>query len=583
MRLLLYFFMAFTFVSPQYASEENHQTCPTLKGHLIRDLASTFPQETDRANIPAPMKLMRYVPLKADHEVFETKVFEGVFFSANIVGDFIITFPKSNKQVCLYDIPNPHYDPLQAGVMANKSLGILEVNKEGISDPEQIKQIKEIYTSSGEVPLVPDINNYESYIDSHHSITKSNSDHQNLKRYFDIYHGLAKDDSLLIGARCIVLDKITRLAKTLNLQTLYADSTGKVKNLLLLDAAMHPSVELNIQAHQEQVHHKTEPRIAIGDQETSYYRFILKNVYGYSSKGIGVTKEGYPLTWNNSWETNIAIYWEPLVSNVPYYSPNALSLDSAGIFFMQLENIFSNFPQLVRGKNNPVGEGFLSPQRTPEIINGVFIETEGLPNKGNPINENNLMYALDENKNLHIGNTINHPDFTRGRSVICAGHLSIEGGKIIKIDTSSGHYVPRIWHLNAAIKILNEKNILHPKAKLTVYANHQTIKGIIEHKRHGIINNPEEIERIKNSPYKSYGEQFDQSYLPLIHSNAEVRLEPPYVTLSLEDFGKYVDYSYKDWQKELLENHAHNPNSILGKIIELSKSNKGLKEMLFGH
>jgi hypothetical protein len=46
----------------------------------------------------------------------------------------------------------------------------------------------------------------------------------------------------------------------------------------------------------------------------------------------------------------------------------------------------------------------------------------------------------------------NHNSVLNGKSVKCPGCVCFVDGKIVHIDTNSGHYRPRMWHLQSAIK-----------------------------------------------------------------------------------------------------------------------------------
>lgn len=580
---VLYILILFCFVGPLYAAEPKDVSCVSLKGTFIRVLAPLFPNRSEGVTMPAPMKLMDYIPINNDYGAFQAKVFEGNFFSDSVVGDLIVSFPKGNTHVCLYDIPNPNYDPTQAGTMSRKSLGILEVHKEGMNHQERLQNIEHMYDVSGDFSFIPDINNYESYLDPSRGIINDSSDYERLNQYFTIYHAFEPNDKNLISARLIVLDEIAKMAKILNLENLYHDSAGKIKGLLRLAEAIHASTDLNSSDLLSLDLSENNTKATLKEQEAAYYRFILKNVYGYSSKGIGLTEEGYPLVHNNNWNCDGSVYWNALTGVLPDY-PRDFLLGSSSEFFMQIEKIFSDFPTIIRNVKNPAGEGFKSPQRKPKIRQGQLIETADLPNKEHPITEDNLMYVIDEHQNLYIGNTINHPDFTRGRPVICAGHMSIKDGKIIQIDTSSGHYMPRMQHLNAAIKILKDRNVLCSRATLRMHVNNKTIHHIIENKRFGILNSSENIQSIKSSTTNEFSEeQVDESYLPIIQSDVEITLEPPYAILSLENFGQYIHYAGEVWQNTLLEEQTSNFNSILARLVKLSQSHDDLKEMIFGH
>lgn len=78
---------------------------------------------------------------------------------------------------------------------------------------------------------------------------------------------------------------------------------------------------------------------------------------------------------------------------------------------------------------------------------------------GELANVNHRVYNVTSNGRLiyqpdEITGTFNHSSITRDGAVICAGYLSVENGKIKKIDTSSGHYQPTELDLYNAIELL---------------------------------------------------------------------------------------------------------------------------------
>jgi hypothetical protein len=61
-------------------------------------------------------------------------------------------------------------------------------------------------------------------------------------------------------------------------------------------------------------------------------------------------------------------------------------------------------------------------------------------------------YSKEKEGSMH------HSSFLQGASVICAGHFFTDGGgKLTKINNSSGHYAPSNQHLKRALLILKGK------------------------------------------------------------------------------------------------------------------------------
>ncbi len=83
----------------------------------------------------------------------------------------------------------------------------------------------------------------------------------------------------------------------------------------------------------------------------------------------------------------------------------------------------------------------------------------------------NLIYAVDRLGSLCIqvpgSSTTPHHDgfFTVngvGQPIACGGHISVQGGKIMKIDPMSGHYTPATLQLFLMVKHLNDQSVIAP-------------------------------------------------------------------------------------------------------------------------
>jgi hypothetical protein len=90
----------------------------------------------------------------------------------------------------------------------------------------------------------------------------------------------------------------------------------------------------------------------------------------------------------------------------------------------------------------------------------------------------NLIYAVDRLGNLCVqvsgsSTTPNHDRFFTvngvGQPIACGGHISIQRGKVMKIDPMSGHYMPAILQLFLVVKYLNDKGVIDPKCVVTSY------------------------------------------------------------------------------------------------------------------
>lgn len=87
------------------------------------------------------------------------------------------------------------------------------------------------------------------------------------------------------------------------------------------------------------------------------------------------------------------------------------------------------------------------------------------------------MYILDAKKRLYIqikekGKT-NHSSLSRGQAVLAAGNLKISSGKIIEIDTFSGHYKPTETQLVTLLDFLRKQNVNINEIKLTYVGDYR--------------------------------------------------------------------------------------------------------------
>ena len=69
----------------------------------------------------------------------------------------------------------------------------------------------------------------------------------------------------------------------------------------------------------------------------------------------------------------------------------------------------------------------------------------------------------------HSVGTFHHSSFNRGRKVRCAGTIAVTGGKIERLDNSSGHYRPSTRHFLTLLEILNEHNAFSSDAKVETH------------------------------------------------------------------------------------------------------------------
>ena len=77
------------------------------------------------------------------------------------------------------------------------------------------------------------------------------------------------------------------------------------------------------------------------------------------------------------------------------------------------------------------------------------------------------------------GEAIHHSFFRKtkegfGKSVVCAGHISVHDGKIVRITNSSGHYVPSTDQFLLCMHQLSTKGVFAPKAIVTDVSTNRT-------------------------------------------------------------------------------------------------------------
>ncbi len=94
-------------------------------------------------------------------------------------------------------------------------------------------------------------------------------------------------------------------------------------------------------------------------------------------------------------------------------------------------------------------------------------------------------YVMDKNGNIYIGEhksgTMHHSSFLAGSSVVSAGMMKVEKGKITVINHHSGHYIPKKENLENFLLKINP-NVFDDKAriKFSSEAKSKTIKKYAE-------------------------------------------------------------------------------------------------------
>lgn len=80
-----------------------------------------------------------------------------------------------------------------------------------------------------------------------------------------------------------------------------------------------------------------------------------------------------------------------------------------------------------------------------------------------PANSEKIMYVLTTDGTLHLQEKqrgkANHTSLSGGQAVLAAGHMTVVDGKILSIDTSSGHYKPSIRQVITLLETLAKRGV----------------------------------------------------------------------------------------------------------------------------
>ncbi|NJN46159.1 MAG: hypothetical protein HC808_06405 [Candidatus Competibacteraceae bacterium] len=69
----------------------------------------------------------------------------------------------------------------------------------------------------------------------------------------------------------------------------------------------------------------------------------------------------------------------------------------------------------------------------------------------------------------HVVGSFHHSSFNGGRKVRCAGMMTVENGKVMRVDNNSGHYKPTTQHFLTFLKILDDKKVLAENARIATH------------------------------------------------------------------------------------------------------------------
>lgn len=84
---------------------------------------------------------------------------------------------------------------------------------------------------------------------------------------------------------------------------------------------------------------------------------------------------------------------------------------------------------------------------------------------------NKEIYAISPTWDFYVRSQAyygNHPGLLQGRFAWCAGHVSIEKGKITFLSNNSGHYLPHVYHFYTFVEELDQKELFAENALLEV-------------------------------------------------------------------------------------------------------------------
>lgn len=99
----------------------------------------------------------------------------------------------------------------------------------------------------------------------------------------------------------------------------------------------------------------------------------------------------------------------------------------------------------------------------PEFCHRDSFELENGIESFQSLKDQTYMYILDHRGHLYLHikdrGKINHTSLSNGHAVLAAGNLKLEGGKIIAVDTFSGHYKPTDAQLATFLKFLQMRNL----------------------------------------------------------------------------------------------------------------------------
>lgn len=174
-------------------------------------------------------------------------------------------------------------------------------------------------------------------------------------------------------------------------------------------------------------------------------------------------------------------------SIVEYYTPK--ELETLAVHFDQEGHVYTRTPHL----NAWTANQEMKPQDYYSDFSRQFVleEDKDLLQIEYPVRDGSLMYVLDHKGQLYLQmknrGKINHTSLSNGQAVLAAGGLKIAKGKIIEIDTFSGHYRSTEKQLVNLLVYLEKLQIDLDLIQLTYVANYQVQPWIIHHVQRGDV------------------------------------------------------------------------------------------------
>lgn len=225
---------------------------------------------------------------------------------------------------------------------------------------------------------------------------------------------------------------------------------------------------------------------------------------GHLYTGYFASGENYPEKWKNSVSKNNIIYqkqysfqeylnqviipglspkeleqFQEKLSIVEYYSDKQLAsleahFDHEGRIYT-ITPILNAWVEHKEDKSKQLYTDFYKGYPSPTVQRLV---TKHL------LRDQTYMYVLDYKGQLYLqiknrGKT-NHTSLSRGHAVLAAGSLKVKDGKIISIDTFSGHYKPTKTQLITLLEFLKKAHVNINVIKLTYVAEYNVQPWIIK-------------------------------------------------------------------------------------------------------